>query len=74
MKRINLAMTKCTNPKCKFRVISEVTMTKCPICNSRTIKDKDFRAQGILDTDEGCIILKEKGKRYVSNKQRNIKK
>jgi hypothetical protein len=68
MKRINLAMTKCTNPKCKFRVISEATMRKCPICHSKTMKDKDFRAQGLLDTEEGCIILKEKGQDKKNNR------
>jgi len=68
MKRINLSITKCINTKCNFRVISETTMQKCPICKSKVVKDTQFNAQGILDNDEdGCIILKEKGRKNDSN-------
>lgn len=64
MRRINLSMTRCINPKCTFRIISETIMKKCPICKSNTIKDRQFHAQGIFDSDDdGYIVLKEKGKK-----------
>ena len=74
MKHINLSMTRCTNPKCKFRIISETKMDKCPICKSKTIKDKQYTAQGLLDTDDDCVILKEKGRKSDSYRPRNFKK
>ena len=74
MKKINLSTTRCTNTKCSFRIISETIMSRCPICNSKTIKDKQFTAQGLLDTDDDCVILKEKGRKSDSYRPRNFKK
>ena len=74
MKRVNLSMTKCINPKCGFRVVSETIINKCPVCKSKTIKDKQFHAQGLLDEENPCVILKEKGRKSDSYKPRNFKK
>lgn len=71
MKKINLSTTKCTNTKCNFRAISETMMKECPICKSKTIKDKQFISQGLFDNQ--CIILKEKGEND-NNRFRNLKK
>jgi len=60
MKKINLSTTRCTNPKCKRGIISEVTIKKCPICNSVAVKDKGMQAQAFWGNKDGCIILKDK--------------
>lgn len=60
MKKINLSITRCINPKCDFRIVSTKTMHTCPICKSKTIKDKQHTAQGIMDSDNDCVILKRK--------------
>lgn len=74
MKKINLSTTRCTNPKCKFRIVSTEMMHTCPICKSKTIKDKQYTAQGIMDSDNDCVILKEKRRKSDSNRPRNFKK
>lgn len=74
MKRINLSITKCTNPKCGFQVISETIRKRCPICKSKMVKDKESHAQGLMDIDDPCIILKQKRKTNDSNRPKNIKK
>lgn len=72
MRKINLSTTKCTNPKCNFRILSETVMSKCPVCKSKTIKDKQFTSQVLFDDD--CIILKEKGRKSDSHRPRDFKK
>ncbi len=74
MKRVNLSMTRCVKCKSNIKIISEKIMKRCPICNSELVKDKEFNAQGILDHENGCIILKEKGIKYDSNRSKDIKK
>ena len=66
MKHINLSIGRCINSKCKRGIVSESTMSNCPICNSKLVKDKRYSAQGLFDEDEnkeGYIVLKEKGKK-----------
>ena len=72
MKKINLATTKCSNPKCNARILASRVIKECPICRSKTKKDKEFTAQGFFDSD--CVILKEKGRKNDNNRHRNIKK
>lgn len=72
MKRVNLSMTRCTKCKFNIKIISEKIIKQCPICKSKVVKDKDFNAQGILDHENGCIILK--GKINDNNRYKNTKK
>lgn len=77
MKHINLSMTKCSNSKCKRGIVSESTMTKCPICNSKLVKDNRHVAEGLFDENEkkeGYIILKDKRRKGDSNRPKDIKK
>jgi len=62
MKRVNLAVAKCTNLKCKFRIITETIKKECPVCHSNLIKENDFRAQGLCDGDDIFIVFKKKNK------------
>lgn len=72
MKIINLATTKCTNPTCYARILASTLIKKCPVCGSSTNKDKEFTAQGFLDSD--CVILKEKRNKNDNNRPKNFKK
>lgn len=74
MKKINLSITRCTNPKCKRGIIAETIMKKCPICNSELVKDKQYTVQGLAGIEDGCIVLKDKGRKSDSNRYRNFKK
>ena len=77
MKKINLSMGKCVNPKCKRGILSESVMNKCPICNSKLVKDKYYVAQGLFDENEkveGYVVLKDKGNKNDNRRPRTIKK
>jgi len=77
MKKINLSMGRCSNPTCKRGIVSESAMSKCPICNSKLVKDKQYTAQGLFDENEnkeGYVILKEKGKKSDSHRRKNTEK
>lgn len=65
MKIMNLSITKCTNNKCGVKVIGEHSVRKCPVCNSKMLKDKAQRAEGWIDQD--CVILKDNRRKSDNN-------
>jgi len=78
MRKIAFAVTKCTNDKCGFRIISEVPKSECPICKHKMVKDKNYFAQGYdnKETNDAFIGFKKKaykGKRHDRNRPKNIK-
>jgi hypothetical protein len=75
MKKINLAITKCVNKQCKYRIISEVAMKECPICHGKLVKENGYVVDAI-EEKEGFITLKKKARRNKNdnNKPRSPKR
>jgi hypothetical protein len=65
MKRVNLSITKCTNPKCKEMIISELVGKVCPICKSKLLREGGYKVQFVEEAGDcqSFITLKKKNKK-----------
>jgi len=76
MKKIDLSISRCSNKKCGFSIITEEKIELCPVCHKKMKKETLFRVQGLLneDTDEAFITLKKRKKNGNRNRPKNSKR
>ena len=74
MKKINFSVTKCTNKKCGFNIVSDPTKRICPLCGNKMVKDKNYKVYGFDDKDDAFIGFKKNDKRSSNGNNYRFRK